>query len=406
MKIAYITSKYPAVSHTFILNEILAIRRLGIEVGTFSVRQAEKSDILGCIAENEAITTRSLLPLPYNELLRSMGWCITHRFGGLFKVIYNNILKQGGIKEKLKWIAYTIEGILLAYWLDKGQYQHLHCHFGNSGSNTALIATTLARIPFSITCHGSELNDPYGFRLPEKVNKAAFIICISKFGRARLMHVCKRADWPKLHIVRCGMAESKPDVFSMNNDNDSEILCVGRLSSEKGHFILLDAFELMQKRKMKARLILVGDGPLRKELEARAFLLPKPEKVLFTGSLEPEKVSEFFRSCSLVVLASFSEGIPVVLMEAFSHGRPVVATSVGGIPELVENGINGLLVSPGDNEELANAMEKILLNSKLSEKMARNGAMKIKRDFNELISAEKLKQLFETGIHKIENHKD
>ncbi|MBB6479251.1 glycosyltransferase family 4 protein [Spirochaeta isovalerica] len=398
MKIAYIVSKYPAVSHTFILNEIQALRALKVEISTFSIRKAEISDILGDIASKEAKATRSILPIPVVELCKSIGWCLLHRPSELMKVTYNYIVKQGVLVEKIKWSAYLFEGVLLAYWLIKDQYDHLHCHFGNSGSNTALIASLIAHVPLSITFHGSELNSPISFRIPEKVNKAAFIACISKYGRAKLMHICKRSDWDKIKIVRCGIKEPEPSEYPVNIDGEQQILCVGRLSPEKGHHILLDAFEIIQKRNNKVSMILVGDGPLREELEERVGSLQIPAKIMFTGSLEPEKVSDLYKSSSLAVLASFSEGVPVVLMEAFSHGRPVVATFVGGIPELVENGINGLLVPPSDSENLADAIEEILRNPKQAEEMGLNGVLKINKEFNELVSAKKLKNLFETSI--------
>jgi glycosyltransferase involved in cell wall biosynthesis len=176
-----------------------------------------------------------------------------------------------------------------------------------------------------------------------------------------------------------------------------EILCVGRLSSEKGHFVLFDTLEILQKRGTEARLTLVGDGPLRQELEARRQGLPNPSGVRFTGSLNPVQVSEYYRACHLVVLASFSEGVPIVLMEALAHGRPVVATRVGGVAELVSDGTSGLLVSPGDAQELAEAIERVLADPARAAEMGRKGSSKINEEFNESISAKKLKKLFESA---------
>jgi glycosyltransferase involved in cell wall biosynthesis len=397
MKVAYVTSLYPAVSHTFILNEVLALRRLGLEIGCFSVNRPSERDILGAEAAREAAATRSILPLPPGQTLKAVAWCLGRRLPALTGVLKRVLPKGGGLKARLKWTAYLLEGILLAYWLSKDGYGHLHCHFGNSGSNAAQIAAQIAGIPFSITCHGSELNDPYGFRLPQKARDAAFIACVSKFGRARLMHVCDRRDWEKFKIVRCGLAPSAPDPYPGISDAPADILCVGRLSPEKGHFILFDAFEALQRKGLAARLTIVGDGPLRRELEERAASLPKPENVAFTGSLEPRLVAERIRASSLVVLASFSEGVPVVLMEAFQHGRPAVATRVGGIPELVDQGESGLVVSPGDSGELAEAIEKIMANPLLAENMGKKGSEKILGEFNEAFSAQKLKTLFEAA---------
>ncbi len=395
MKVAYVTSLYPAVSHTFILNEVLALKRLGVQIGCFSINRPQNKDILGPDAANEAALTRSILPLPPGQTIKALAWCLTHRLPALAGVLKHTRPKGGGLKVNAKWAAYLLEGILLAHWLAKDGYQHLHCHFGNSASHTAQIAARIAGIPFSVTCHGSELNDPIGFRLPQKAREAAFLACVSKFGRARLMHVCDRRDWGKFKIVRCGLAARAADPYPRASGGSADILCVGRLSPEKGHFILLDAIEALQRKGLTARLTIVGDGPLRRELEQRAASLPRPQDVTFTGSLEPRLVAEHIRACSLVVLASFSEGVPVVLMEAFSHGRPVVATRVGGIPELVDHGESGLVVSPGDVGELAQAMERIIADPVLAENMGRRGAAKILEEFDESRSVHKLKELFE-----------
>jgi colanic acid/amylovoran biosynthesis glycosyltransferase len=397
MKIAYVVSLYPAVSHTFILNEVQALRRLGIEIGTFSIRRAGQEDILGAIAENEASSTKAILPLSTAELSKALLWCLSRRFRSFAGLLSGSACTRGGFKLKLKRTAYSLEGILLAYWLVQGRYEHLHCHFGNSASSPALIASKLAGIPLSITCHGSELNDPLGFQLPEKVHHTAFTACVSKFGRARLMHVCDRSDWPKIHIIRCGLSKIEPAAYPPVTGIGAEILCVGRLSSEKGHFVLFDAIEILQKRGIKAALTLVGDGPLRQELEARRQGLPNPGGVRFTGSLDPVQVAAYYRACHVVVLASFSEGVPVVLMEAFAHGRPVVATRVGGVPELVADGISGRVVSPGDAQELAEAIESVLADPARAAEMGRKGAGKIDGEFNEAISARKLKELFESA---------
>ncbi len=398
MKIAYVTSLYPAVSHTFILNEIAALRRLGVEIGTFSIRRARASDILGAAARDEAENTRSILPLNPVNAVSSLAWCAFRRFGPLADVLRRMVFAAGSLKGSVKWLAYTVEGIALARWIVDGGYEHLHCHFGNSGSHTAWIAARIANVPFSITCHGSELNDPLGFRLPEKARSAAFIACVSKFGRARLMHASSREYWNKYHVVRCGISETTPDPYPEPGKQEREILCVGRLSVEKGHFILLDAFEALLRKIPGVRLVLVGDGPLRSELERRCQELADPSSVTFTGSLDPAAVAERIARASLVALASFSEGVPVVLMEAFSHGRPVVATRVGGIPELVIHGQNGLLVSPGDAGELADAMGFVLSDPDEASRMGARGFAAVRAEFDETKSALGLKSLFETAV--------
>ncbi len=398
MKIAYLTSKYPAVSHTFILREVAALRARGVDVGTFSIRAATDADVRGEEAARERDATRALVPIPWGEVAGALVWALTTRPGAACSVLFRYATGGGmGLRERFKWLAYGVEGILLARWLRQRGVQHLHCHFGNSGSNAGMFAAEVAGIPFSITCHGSELNDPHGFRLPDKVANAAFIACVSKFGRARLMHVCEPDDWRKLHIVRCGLAPGTPDPYPAADDGQ-HIVCVARLSAEKAHLVLLEAFKQVLEARPSVKLTLVGDGPMRAAVESRITDLAIQESAVLTGSLEPARVAEFYKACHVVVLASFSEGVPVTLMEAFAHGRPVVATRVGGVPELVEDGASGYVVAPGDVAELRDALLSVLEDPQRAREMGEVGAKRVADEFNEVRSAEELERLFSDAV--------
>jgi colanic acid/amylovoran biosynthesis glycosyltransferase len=398
VKIAYLTSQYPAVSHTFILREVLALRRLGVEIGTFSIRAPASLDALSPEAVAEFTATKYILPTGPFRALRALAWAMLKRPGATMREFASRVLSRGGAKAKARWFAYFIEGVILARMLTEGQFEHLHCHFGNSGSSTALVAAKVAGVAFSVTCHGSELSDPQANQLPEKLRESAFIVCVSKSGKARLMHACARSEWRKLHVVRCGLPEPGPIDATARSGRIPEILCVGRLSPEKGHLVLLEAFGKLKERGIPAKLSIVGDGPMKDALAERTEELGLRDIVAFTGPLEPAEVARRYRSCYLTVLASFSEGVPVALMESLAHARPVVATNVGGVCELVDDGVNGLVVPPGDPEDLAIALAKLLSEPALADEMGRRGAEKVRTAFNEERSAAELKSLFQTAI--------
>ena len=160
------------------------------------------------------------------------------------------------------------------------------------------------------------------------------------------------------------------------------ILCVARCAAEKGHLVLLDALVLLRDRGCAAHCTFVGDGPLRPALTARAAQLSLHDSVTFMGAVAPEQLADFYRSTRVVVLPSFSEGVPVALMEAMMYGRAVVATRVGGVPELIEDGVRGRLVSPGDAAELAQGLYEVLSNPIMARRMARNAAQFVRREFN------------------------
>lgn len=394
MKIAYLTTLYPAISHTFILREVVALRELGVEVATFSVRHVADTDILGAEAKDEAKRTRWLVPPEPASYLEAVLWAFLRKPGRTLQTLGLAIRRPAiGLHERFRWLLYFAEAVQLAHWLVRERFERLHCHFGNSGASTALLAARLAGIPFSFTCHGSELNEPVRLCLAEKVARADLVACVSKFGRARLMLDSPPEQWGKLEIVRCGTSPVDAHASAVEPE-PSNILCVARLSREKGHLVLLDALADLASQGIETHCTLVGDGPLRGRIEARVRELGLEERVKLTGSLPPERVAELYGSASVVVLASFSEGVPVVLMEAMAHGCPVVATRVGGVPELVKHGETGLVVSPGDASELAAALREVIVRTGLAERLAKQGREIVEREFNVGASAVWLRKLF------------
>lgn len=399
MKIAYLTSRYPAVSHTFIAREVSAVRSRGVEVGTFSVRRATADDIRGPEAREEARHTRWLVPPAIRAIVAALLWAGLTRPLRTTRLLAIAVLRRGEpLSHRAKWLGYSLEAILLAHWLAAESYEHLHCHFGNSGSSTGWLAARLAGIPFSITCHGSELNESSRHRLAEKAAEAAFVACVSRHGKSQLMLVCRPDDWHKLHVIHCGVPMPSPS--SAPTARRNEILCVARLSPEKGHLVLIDALAQLRQRSIHFHCTLVGDGPMRSAVEAAIHARSLVNYVTLTGSLPPDEVAARMRSASVVVLPSFTEGIPVVLMEALSHRRPVVATRVGGVAELVEHGRCGLLVSPGDPDELANALVRTLQDRAWAASLAEKGFARVRDKFCPRRSADHLMALFAEAIRQ------
>lgn len=394
MKIAYLASKYPAVSHTFILQEILALRARGVEIDTFSVRTSAASEIIDAINAEEARRTRNLLPANPIQYAASLAWAVFTRPVRTLRA-FGNAVATFDVSpiQRVMWFFYFLEAVVLARLLVAGGHQHLHCHFGNNGSNTAWLAAMMAGLPFSMTLHGIDIDQPEKFRLPRKIGDAAFTVCISKFGKARMMHLCPPKHWHKLRVVRCGVRRLDPPCAEPVT-SAGRLLCVARLSEEKGHLVLFDALKALQAEGIPFHCTLVGDGPMRAALEGRAKDIGLAQHVTFKGALAPPEVAKCYAQCDAVLLASFGEGIPMVLMEAMSHGRPVVSTRVGGIPELVEHGTNGLVVSPGSVRELTNALIYLLKDPARAAEMGRAALDTVRTRFNLDMSADKLRELF------------
>ena len=397
-RLAYLTSQYPAASHTFIRREIEALREQGWSIDTFSVRPPGHDETAGDADRREAehtfyILKQSVLafaqahlatlftrPLAY---LRTFSLALSHR--------------APGARGLFLGIAHFAESVLLARELRKRGIAHLHNHFANSAATVGLLASKLNGLGWSFTMHGiSETDYPAGLMLGRKIEAASLVACVSYFGRAQGMRLVDPPNWDKMHVIRCGVPfERLPS--KVEGGGSPTIICVGRLSPEKGQTGLLRAFARLRSKHPDAVLRLVGDGPDRDALERLASDFGIGGAVTFAGRLpEQETLAEIARA-DILVLPSFMEGLPIVLMEAMALGVPVVSSRVAGIPELVSDGKTGLLFAPSDWDELAQCMERLLSDRALGETLAQNGKWKITSEFDTRKSATTLGSLFQSS---------
>ena len=396
VRLAYLTSQYPAASHTFIRREVEALRELGWAIDTFSVRPPGGGEAASEPDRREADRTFYILkqsagaflaahlaelfsrPGPY---LRTFGLALSHR-------------AHGG-RGLLLGIAHFAESVLLARELRKRGTTHLHNHFANSAATVGLLASRLLGIRWSFTMHGiSETDYPAGLMLGRKIEAADLVVCVSWFGRAQGMRLVDPREWDKMHVVRCGLPFDRIPLKGPAGARKKTIICVGRLSPEKGQAGLLRAFAKVRPSHPELELRLVGDGPERGTLEALAEELGISGAVTFAGRLpEEETLAEIARS-DLLVLPSFMEGLPIVLMEAMAVGVPVIASRVAGIPELVEDGATGLLFTPSNWDELASGIDRLLGDETLRAKLAERAKAKVAAEFDTRKSAAELARLF------------
>lgn len=369
-RIAYLVSEYPAPSHTFIRREIAALRKAGLDIAVFTIRPAKGQPASemerAARAETQSVLGRS--PLAYLSALAAAFLTRPARAFGTLRLALRH--RAPGLRP-LVWAAFHfVEAALLARLLHRAGAARLHVHFANSGATVGLLAAHLQQMPWSMTLHGiSETDYPAGLLLADKVARADFVACASWFMRAQAMRVADPRHWHKLHVVRCGVDPAALPPASASGDGQVRFVCVGRLSSEKGQRGLLEAFAAVRGRTPGVQLDLVGDGPLRAELEALAAALGIAEAVRFHGALSEAETLAVIARSDVLVLPSFMEGLPVVIIEAMALGKPVVASGVAGIPELVHDGANGLLVPPSHWRALADAMAMLASDRALRDRL-------------------------------------
>jgi glycosyltransferase involved in cell wall biosynthesis len=405
VKLAYLCSEYPAISHTFVLREVEALRRLGAEIATFSIRRTDPDRQLSPADRAAAQSTVAILPPSWPRLLRvHLGLALRAPTAYASTLARALRLAPPGLRGRIWQLFYFAEAVLLWSECRKRDIRHIHVHLANAAADLALLTAHLGCAvepehpwSWSFTMHGpTEFADLGHYRLAEKLDDARFVVCISDFARSQLMALSDPGTWDELDVVHVGIPidqftrSSAPRVPSL----DPTILYIGRLVPEKGQAVLLEAVAMLAARGHLVDVILAGDGPLKSSLERRAQQLGIASQISFPGAVGQDRLRELYESASIFCLPSFAEGVPVVLMEAMAMGLPTVSTRIAGISELIEDTVGGLLVAPGRPDELASRLEWLLSDPALSRELGAQGREAVLRGFDGERSAERLYELF------------
>lgn len=266
-----------------------------------------------------------------------------------------------------------------------------------------MLAARMLSIRWSLTVHGlADFGNPIRSRLRSKIADASFVVCVSDFGRAQAMLHNRPEHWSKIHVVRCGI---DPQSFTPGAESHADrsgkplrLLNVARLGPEKGHLVLLDAIKALSEADVDVVCTLVGEGPERARLEECIRRLGIGDRVRLAGAVGQEELIDYYHAADLFVLPSLAEGLPVVLMEAMACGLPVVASRIAGIPELVEDGVSGLLVPAGRADALAAGIGRLAADVGTRRKMARHGRERVIREYDGQRCIEPLFELFSEAL--------
>ena len=394
--IAYLVSEYPALSHTFIQREVAALRRAGRDVRTASLRRTGGAHIAGVAEAEDARRTFYVIERAKNPA--TLGAALAAalaRPGALARtVVLAWRTRAPGAAATLRQLFYLVEAMVLARHLKAQGVGHLHCHFENAGCSVAMLTSELTGVPFSFTVHGPSIFfEPHRWKLGTKIEKARFVAAISDFARSQGMIFANQGHWDKMHIVHCGVDPAR--YGRGDHAAGQHLVFVGRLAAVKGVAMLLRAVAGLAPRYPDLKLTLIGDGPERNALEALQRDLGLGDRVTFAGPKTQEDVAETLSTADLFVLPSFAEGVPVVLMEAMASGLPVVATRIAGIPELVEDGVSGRLVPPGNLAALSEAIAALLDDPAAARAMGESGRATVEAEFDIAHEAAKIGRLFD-----------
>lgn len=358
MSLAYLVNTYPRASHSFIRREILALERAGHPVHRFAMRSDRDSlTDPGDLAEDER--TEHVLPLGAPRvILSALGWLAGRPKCALAALrLALSCGTQGG---RIKHLIYLTEAAHIARRCRSLGISHLHAHFGTNSTTVAMLAEILGGPRFSFTVHGpEEFDSPVALSLKTKMQRAAFTVAVSSYGRSQLYRWADPADWPRIHVVHCGIEPERFPTALPLPETGPRLVAIGRLAEQKGFALLVEAIALAAPALPDLHLTLVGDGPLRPQLETAIAAQGLSDRITLTGWADEARVRDELAKAQALILPSFAEGLPMVVMEAMAAGRPVIGTMIAGVPELVLPEETGQLVPAGDAPALAAAIRAL-----------------------------------------------
>ena len=374
MRIAYLVSRFPAFSETFVQREAAEVVRAGHDLQVYALKSRTDPGHDPAVADLVGNAQYSPWLLSAALLWANLATALRHPlryFGTLvFGIIHGLRTPVECAKMLVAWPKTVYYGRLMA----RRGVQHVHAHFANVPALSALIISRIFRLPYSFTAHAHDLFI-YKSMLEEKIAGAAFAVTGARFTLDILKAHSPEDQWPKLHLIHCG---ADIDRYSRTplNPQRGLIVSVGRLSGQKGFPHLVDACVILRERGVDVRCTVAGEGPDRPLIKARIaernaadfFSLPGkvPDLVEFLG-----RAHIFVLPCVRAPDGSM-DGIPTVLIEAMAARIPVVSTAVSGVPELVRNDQTGLCVSPDDPAALADAIERLIKDPALAARLVEN----------------------------------
>ncbi|CAN5727864.1 glycosyltransferase family 4 protein [soil metagenome] len=398
-KVAYIVSRFPKLTETFVLYELVELETLGTQVELYPLIR-EKHRISH--PEADRWTKRARFRPFFSPAVVRAHLHFLLRKPAVYVGTFLDVLRRtwGSSNYFMSAPAVFLKAVSFAHDMQREGVTHVHAHFANHPTLAAYIVRRLTGIPYSFTAHAHDLFVEQRM-LDAKVEAAAFAVTISEYNKRFMIDTCGDASREKIRVIHCGV---DPTLFAPRSPVHAEgqvrLLCVAALEEKKGHRYLIEACVLLRDRGINFVCDLVGEGPLRGEIESWVSSVGLQDSVRVLGGKPRPDVIRMLAEADVAVLASLvtrggkREGIPVVLMEAMATAVPVVATAISGIPELVEDGSTGFLVPPCEAEALADALQRLAYDPDTRRRVGMAGREKVLREFDLRANTALLRQSF------------
>lgn len=400
LKIAYVLNSFPALSETFIRQEILELERQQLSLHIFSLSKPSVNDGAGGNWEGHTpltyLATSSLL----NRLLGVGQYFLKAPLRVLKTFLLTS--KYYGLRSACAALLYAVS---LIQQLECEQIHHVHAHYATEPTAVAQVVYLLSGIPYSFTAHAYDIYLSPRPTLKYKMQMARFIVTCTAYNQ----HYLEQINELMAERIYCIYHGLNLKVFPISDQTPLVrsqdppcILTVSRLVEKKGLSYLIQACAILKRRGYRFTVRIAGEGPLRDILQREIHLAGLSENLSLLGSVAHEEVVKLYQQATIVALPCIigkdgdRDGIPNVLVEALYMGLPVVSTPISGIPELISSEVNGLLVPSQDSNALADALARLLDDDELCKRLSIAGRQTVLEQFNMSRNATRLLNLFST----------
>lgn len=389
--VAVLMSRFPAVTETFILREMIELERQGQPVRLVPMLK-DSPPVIHDAAKpwtGRALYTRFVSPsIAFANLVMLIRHPIAY-VTLLLRLLAGTILSP---EIFVRTLALWPKSVFLARQLEREGIRHIHAHYATHPATMALVISKLSSITFSFTVHAHDIFVNRRL-LRWKLRETRFVRAISDFNRRFLEELYPREASGKIDVIHVGIEphtyeRTAAKLGAPSMTETPRILCVAAHKPYKGLPVLIEACAKLRDEGLVFQCNVVGHGPMRDELQSLITTRGLEHIVHLLGARSQDDVAKMMAEATLFALPSIvaadgqMEGIPVALMEAMASGRAVVSTAISGIPELIEHGVNGLLVPPGDVELFAEAIRTLLRDRERAAEMGRMGQAKVRAEFD------------------------
>ncbi len=401
--VLYMSGTLPVRSETFVYREILALRSLGLDIHTASVHRPMRGLDDGVLEEMAEETTEIYSSGVCSLVLDLFGELVVHpvcTISTLARCVCDALFSPDvTMPRRLKVLWQGMAGVALARRVRKKHISHIHAHMAHVPTTIAMYAARQLGISFSFTGHANDIF-PNRTLLKEKLERAAFANCISYWHRDFFQSIVSRpdTDYP---VIRCGVDTQAYEATPAPLGERLEVLSVGRLVEKKGFDVLIRAAgEIVRAGGPAMRVTIAGGGPDEAKLKALVEALPPTAEVVLLGDTDNDQVMELMTQADVFALpcrvatSGDRDGIPVVLMEAMARGRCVISGDLETIRELIEDGISGVMIPPGDQKALEKALIELANNRVRVDELGKAARTRIEHEFDLVLNANRIKDAF------------